>query len=539
MNARSTRKNQFIIGAFVLTLAGLFARFTGFFYRIFLSNQLGAEGMGLYQLIFPIHGICMSLCCTSIQTALSRFIAGESHKPSRKNSRMYFGCGLGLSLALALCSALALYFFADPIALHILGEVRCAPLLRMMSLVVPVCAVHSCIIGYYYGLQKTTVPALSQIIEQTIRMGAVFVIYRITQINGSAFQVIHAVYGLVIGEVGALIYCLFAFGPLWAGKSSRPLSNRSTVNLPSSASATTTVNRSSATLTTDSVSPYLRSLLHLVIPMTANRLCLSLLQSGEAILIPARLRVFGLSQTDALSLFGTLTGMALPFILFPSTLINSLAVMLLPEVAKAQASGNDGRIRHTSDLSIRLSLVIGILCLGVFRYFGEALGVVVFDNETAGSFIAQMSFLCPFLYLSVTLGSIINGLGKTEVTFIHSLCSLGLRLGVVFFVMPKIGITAYFYGLLSSEILLTGLHLGYLCRTTGMKLNLAEAVLKPAFALVPVCLTTALIQTFLHTKTHLPELAVYLLAGAWFVCSYLGLMVMFSAKEPPLEQGGV
>lgn len=518
MKAKHLNKNQFIIGAFILTLAGLFSRLAGFIYRIFLSQQLGSEGMGIYQLIFPIYGICMSLCCTSIQTALSRFIAGEAYQEKQNRSRTYFGCALALSLSLAVISAAAMYFFADMVSIHILGETRCAPLLKMMALAVPVCAAHSCIIGYYYGLQKTTVPALSQIIEQSIRMGAVFLIYQITKSHGTDFQVIHAVYGLVIGEIGALVYCLCAFGPLWSIKSGAP-------------SVTSGTMMSDTLMTGNSVSACMKKLLRLTVPMTANRLCLSLLQSGESILIPARLRAFGLSQSDALSLFGTLTGMALPFIMFPSTLINSLAVMLLPEVAKAQAAGNRKRVQHTSDLSIRLSLIIGILCLGVFRYFGKALGIVVFDNETAGGFITQMSFLCPFLYLSVTLGSIINGLGKTEVTFLHTLCSLAVRIGTVYFMMPKIGITAYFYGLLASEILLTALHLGHLCRTAGLKMDLTESVLKPAFTLIPVCFSTSALQNWMNIKTHLPELAVYLLAGAWFVISFLGIMALWSEKS--------
>lgn len=523
MGTKKHKQNQFILGAFILTLAGLFSRLAGFFYRIFLSQQLGSEGMGLYQLVFPIYGICMSLCCTSIQTALSRFIASENNQKKGQNRRTYFGCALVLSLSLALFSSLAMYIFADVISVHILGDERCIPYLRMMSMAVPVCAAHSCIIGYYYGLQKTTVPALSQVIEQSIRMSAVFVIYQFTQARHQDFQVIHAIYGLVIGEIGALVYCLCAFGPLWSRE------KRQTASVTKVADRA--AGKSNPYKSASVPSACMRQLLHLVIPMTANRLCLSLLQSGESILIPGRLRLAGLSQSDALSLFGTLTGMALPFIMFPSTLIHSLAVMLLPEVARAQADGNNQRVRHTSDLSIRLSLVIGILCLGVFRYFGKALGIVVFDNGTAGNFITQMSFLCPFLYLSVTLGSIINGLGKTEITFFHSLCSLGLRLSVVFFVMPKIGITAYFYGLLASEMLLTALHLGYLCRATGLRMNLIESVLKPAFTLLPVCISTSALQNWLNMKTHLPELAIYLLAGVWFVCSFLGVIFLWSEKD--------
>ncbi len=518
------KKNQLIIGAFILTLAGLFCRFAGFFYRIFLSHQLGAEGMGIYQLVFPAYGICMALCCSSIQTALSRFIAGETAKteehtastrksplrqrlsPGCKNRRTYFLCALALSLGLALCSALALYLFADVIALNLLGEVRCAPLLQVMALAVPVCASHACIVGYYYGLQKTNVPALAQIIEQIARMGSVFLIYQAVQLSGPDFQVIHAVYGLVIGEIVSLVFCLFCFGPLMAKE--RPCEG-----------------------TGDPFSSCMGKLLYLAVPMTANRLILSLMQSGEAVLIPGRLKLFGMEQSEALALFGTLTGMALPFILFPSTLINSLSAMLLPEVAKAQAADNQTRIRHTSNLSIRLSLFLGILCLGVFSFFGEALGEVVFESETAGRFITQMSFLCPFLYLSMTLGSIINGLGKTNVTFIHSLLSLGVRLFVITFVMPRLGITAYFYGLLASEILLTGLHLGYLHKTFGLRLNLYEYVLKPAFILLPVCFTTALWQNIIRSKNNLPEIAGYLLAGVWFVCSFLLLSYLWYSPE--------
>lgn len=527
MGVKTRKHNQFIIGAFVLTLAGLFCRFAGFIYRIFLSHNLGAEGMGIYQLVFPVYGICMALCCSSIQTALSRFIAGEyaagtansrrGHGTAAlkssctRNSRTYFLCALILSLTLAFGAALILYLFAGPLAVNLLGDPRCALLLQLMALAIPVCAVHACVVGYYYGLQKTNVPALAQIIEQTVRMGSVFIIYQAIQRNSGEFQAVHAIYGLVIGEVASLVFCLFCFGPL-IGDGHRNTENN-------------TGERS------DTFTACLKKLVYLTAPMTANRLIISLLQSSEAVLIPSRLKLFGMEQSETLALFGTLTGMALPFILFPSTLINALSAVLLPEVAKAQASDNRTCIQQTSNTSIRLSLFLGILCLGIFCYFGEPLGIVVFGNETAGKFIRQMSFLCPFLYLSMTLGSIINGLGKANITFVHSLLSLGVRLSVILFGIPKLGISAYFYGLLASEILLTGLHLGFLHRSFGLNLDLYEYVLKPAFLLLPVCVTTAALQTFLRTKNSLPEIAGYLLAGAWFVCSYLLLSCLFSDRK--------
>ena len=493
------QKNQLIFGAFILTAAGLACRFAGFIYRIFLSNQLGAEGMGIYQLVFPVYGLCMSLCCGSIQTALSRFIARE--KSAKR--RTYFFCALILSLGLALASSSILFAFSDQIALIVIGEPRCALLLRIMALAVPVCACHTCIVGYYFGLQKTNVPAIAQVFEQIIRMGSVFVIYQATLASGKEFRALYAVIGLVIGEIASLVFCLFCFGPLMAKEKSANNNRRWAFSL------------------------CMKQLLALAIPMTANRLVISLLQSTEAVLIPGRLKLFGMEQAEALALFGTLTGMALPFILFPSTLINSLSAMLLPEVAKAQAADDPARIRKTSDLSIRLSLFLGIMCLGIFSFFGEAMGLVIFGSETAGKFITQMSFLCPFLYLSITLGSIINGLGKTNITFLHSFLSLCVRLFTIIFIMPRLGITAYFYGLLVSEFILTGLHLNYLHRTYRLRLDLYEYVLKPAFILLPVCFSTAFLQNIIQAKNNLPEIAGYLLAGVWFVCSFLLLSYLW------------
>ena len=80
----SFKKNPVLSGALVLTLAGFLSRIVGFFYRIFLSQQIGAEGMGVYQLIFPVFGICFSLCCGPVQTAVSRYVAAQSAFPKRR-----------------------------------------------------------------------------------------------------------------------------------------------------------------------------------------------------------------------------------------------------------------------------------------------------------------------------------------------------------------------------------------------------------------------------------------------------------------------
>lgn len=187
-------------------------------------------------------------------------------------------------------------------------------------------------------------------------------------------------------------------------------------------------------------------LMALALPLMANRLVMNLLRSAESILIPNRLAAFGLSQSQAVSTLGVLNGMAMSFIMFPSAIVNSLAVVLLPSVARAQAGGDSREITRRIAMSFRYSLYMGILCVGIFTIFGDSLGVQVFKNEEAGSFITILAWLCPFLYLSTTMGSILNGLGKTTTTFLHHLAALLFRLCFIVIGIPKIGILAYLWG---------------------------------------------------------------------------------------------
>lgn len=91
-------------------------------------------------------------------------------------------------------------------------------------------------------------------------------------------------------------------------------------------------------------------------------------------------------------------------------------------------------------MSFRYSLYLGIFCIGVFTAFGETLGLQIFKSQDAGSFIQILAWLCPFLYLATSSGSILNGLGRTKLTFFHHLVSLLVRIAFVWFGIPVFGI---------------------------------------------------------------------------------------------------
>ncbi|MBS6518161.1 MAG: oligosaccharide flippase family protein [Clostridium sp.] len=456
------KKNPLITGTILLTGAGFLSRILGFFYRIFLSRTIGAEGLGIYQMVFPIHSIAFALCCGAIQTSISRLVARD-----QQAGRAALRTGLFISLSISAVFSLLIWQAAPVLARFVLLEPACSPLLPIMALSIPFSSIHACICGYYYGMKRTAVPALSQMAEQLIRMGAVFLMAQVLTENGRPITVSIAVWGMMIGEAASAVYSYLVYAVSETGRREKSTDRKQK-------------NRQL------SFFHMAGPLMAMAVPLMGNRLILNCLQSLEAIFVPNRLIAFGLSHSDALSMYGVLTGMALPFIFFPSAVTNSLAVVLLPTVAEAQAQENSSQIEHTISMSLRYSLYMGIFCIGLFTLLGSELGMTVFRSKTAGQYISILAWLCPFMYISTTMGSILNGLGKTSSVFLHNAVSMLLNLAFVVFGIPQLGMRAYFYGLLLSELLLALLHLISLNKEVPVSIEPLEMIIKPC-----LCLATA------------------------------------------------
>lgn len=502
----SIKNHSLIFGTLFLTAAGFLSRIMGFFYRIFLSRTIGAEGLGIYQMIFPIYGICFSLCAGSIQTAISRIAAA---RPKEAKRTLFTGFVISFSIAVLLTALIIKN--SDWIAVHILNEPQCAGLLPVMALSIPCTSVHACISGYYYGKEKVQIPAAAQLVEQCIRIFAVFLIADICQSEGRTITVMIAVFGLLIGEAASALFSLLCISL------TQPEQNEK---------ATKPQKLSFSTLFYSSALP----LMSLALPLMANRLIMNLLQSAEAILIPNRLLEYGLTHTQAVSLYGVLTGMAMPFIMFPSAIVNSLAVVLLPTVAKHQSTGNQATIIKSVSASFRCSLYMGILCIGIFTVFGDALGLAVFQNEDAGSFMTILAWLCPFLYLATTMGSILNGLGNTSVTFCHNVISLLVRLGFVFFGIPWLGIHALLWGMLVSEIFLTFLHFFSLRKQLPYTPDAWELIVKPVCCLIASLGIYRLLPQTLPFSDSVP-LFIETVFRIGFVSAAYGLLLLLSPAK--------
>lgn len=436
-------KNLLIRGTIILTLAGIATRIIGFLYRILLAGALGETGLGIYQLIFPVYGICFTLYAAGIQTAVSGMI---SYEPSGKHAGI-LKTGLLLSLMVSCSLSVLLWHFADPVGTCFLGTAQTTPLLRILCVIFPFCGVTSVINGYFYGIGNAKTPAISQILEQLFRVFFVcatgFLLYH-GMLSGEL-----AVWGLVCGELAANLYNI-----------SRLLHHIRLRILVKSLCC-------------------FSSLLKLSLPLIGSKLILSVLGSLESVLIPVMLCSYGYEKEDAFGIYGVLSGIVMPFLLFPGTITNSLSVLLLPEISHAAGSKNHEKVQQTTTTTLHYSFLLGILTTGIFLVFGRPLGECLFHSENAGKLLTLLALICPFLYCTTTLSSVINGLGKTGTTFFHNICGLSVRIVCLVFLTPRFGICGYLLGLVSGQIIIYLMHAFYLCRKKHLPALFSHHLIAP------------------------------------------------------------
>ncbi len=493
-------KKSLIKGTVVLTSAGLITRLIGFFYKIYLSRLMGAEALGLYQLIFPVYGICFTVYASGIQTAVSKLTAEHSNKHGNKNPLRILFRGLILSVSLAVTMAALIYIFSEQTATYFLLEARTAGALRMLCLTFPFCALTSCINGYYYGLRQPHVPAATQIIEQVIRIAAVLLAVSHTDTANLSDACELAVFGIVAGEAASALFNLLSLAVTGKGTASVPDKDKN---------------------------PRFSPIIKLAVPLSANRLLINLLHSLEAVLLPVLLRKSGMDDITALGILGILNGMTMSILMFPGTFFGSLSVLLLPEISNAAAEGNTEKIKGTVSRVIAIATQLGLLCTAVFVAFGTDLCALLFGEIQAGIFLRCLAWLCPAIYINNTLTSVLNGLGRAHITFINSIISSVFRLLLMFTLIPAYGIYGYFIASLAGQLLATALDIASVRRKIRFQFDAIQCLLKPGIVLLLSSTVFSNLYSYLEKETHIPKLP--LLIG---ICACLCMCyIIFISKK--------
>lgn len=423
-------KKTIVKGTLILTIAGILTKLLGFYNRIFLARLIGVKELGIYQLIFPLYMLAFSFCCQGIATTLTKQVSFYVGQKKHTAAKQVFIYSMLLSVCLSTILAAGMWFLSEPLALRLLKNSDCAPMVKIISVALPFVSVKACINSFFMGNEKPAYHGFSHLIEQIIRIGSAYVLsllWAAERINANL-----AVTAVVIGEVCATLVAVLCLSI------DKRISEKKGKSEPD-----TKIKKSVI------VSHMLKD----AVPITMNNLMFTLFSSLEAIIMPAMLYYYYLDRDMALEMFGVVTGIVIPFLLFPSTITNSLSTMLLPAVSYANATRNQKAIRKALVNSISFCSLLGMCAWAGYLVLGKWACQFAFQNEYAGILLKRMSFLCPLIYLSGSLSAIMNGLDMAFRNLIFNIIGISVRILCSVTLVPAYGLSAYIFGMTASYVL--------------------------------------------------------------------------------------
>lgn len=414
MNKPSILKNTALI-----TALSCLERALGFLYRIVLARLLGAEGMGVYQIALSHCMLFQTAAGGGIPVTLSRTVsalnAGE-----RKNQR---GGALLAALILGGCISLPITLIFLPLAEAIPLFSADAPVVKILLLSLCATAAYVAVKGFFWGNKQFLAPALFEMAEQilTVLLGVALLsgAHGFSAVEGASL----AAWAHTLACIGALAIALIVL-----------LCNKPKFSSPV---------------------PFVAPMLKSAAPITAVRAGATLVNAAVAVLLPAMLVRSGMSESAALQAFGVVTGMVIPLLGMPLTIIGSLAIVLVPELAEDFQKRNLKRVAKNVERGVFFAVAVSCLIIPFFISVGRPLGAITYQNALAGEMLARCALLLLPLSATAILTSMLNSLGFEKQTFAFSLVGSAALLLCILFLPSRMGIYAYPAGLFLQFILET------------------------------------------------------------------------------------
>lgn len=468
-------KKTFITGAIILIVAGFISRIIGFLYRIYLSNLIGAEGMGLYHLIVPIYTLVILTLTSGISIAVSKMTAEEAAKGHYINIKRISKVALILVLTGSIIISAFLYYNINFIVNSILKDNRTYFSVLVMIPCIPLIAAASAYKGYFYGIQEVVPTAVSQIIEQLVKIGIVMALAASFLKAGLEYACALATLSMACGEMSNLIVLAVYYK-----------------------------YKKYVHIIPDSHKGLIRkrklfiNILGCAAPISINRLIISIMSAVEVILIPRRLLEGGLNYIQSMEQYGKLMGMAMPLIFFPALVTTSLATTLVPAISESISLKNFSRVNYRISKSIQITMVVGFVFMALFACYPDKISDMIYPGQKVGNTLYLLSFTCIFMYLQQILMGVMNGLGKQGLLLVNSIIGSAIRIACVYFIIPKYGIPAYIAGIIVSSLIVCLLNLITIVRSTGMVLDIRHWIVLPGIVTMFLMFTGKYIYSFFN-----------------------------------------
>jgi len=379
---------QLLKNTVALIASNVTVRVLGLIYKIWLAKTVLPEALGYYQLSLTVYMFFISLPCSGLPSSISRHYAQFNDKKTR-NQVIFEGLRLGIALAIA--GGVILGALAPLFSWLLLKNIGYYSIFLALIPSIVFGGGASVLYGYLHASSKSTVVAVSELVEQLCKILAVFLLLFLSGTSSAHTQATYMVSGTAIGGTVSFIIILASVGKIKK----------------------------------DASKPIRSSLVRSAFPLTANRFITSFLGIITATLIPIRLAHSGLDINQAFSVYGVINAMAMPVIMLPSTLISALCVTLLPRFSAIKASGRTEALKKRANRVISLCCCACLFFAIILMLFANTIGSVLFSNDSAQRYIFILAPCCLFVGLNQLCSTILTSLGNEGKVFkIHIISSV-------------------------------------------------------------------------------------------------------------------
>lgn len=497
------KKVLFIKNATILTSTALILRVLGMIFRVWLAGSIGAEGMGLYQMIFSVYLLASTFATSGISTAVTRIITNRLTVGDHIGARRTLYLASAVALLVAIITSAIIVSFASPISKYLIGDVRAALSLKILCLGLPFMGVCSCLRGYFLARRSTLPPSLCQIAEQLVRMGVIVFLINKFSHRGLAFTSAAVLMGDAIGEIISL-FLIWIFYKLDFKKLRQK-------NCNSIGKKKTLVE-----------------LLRISVPISGGRYLHTALRTAESLIAPTCLLKYSGSRTTALRQFGMIKGMALPILLFPASLLTAVSTLLIPEITEATTKKNIRSVKYALQKVFSVTSVCAFLISGIFFTVAAPLGEFVYGDISVGFLIKALAPLIPFMYIDLIADGILKGLDEQTFLFKINVIDSFVRVILVILLVPRFGMLGFLAVMVFSNLFTSIISIIKIIKTT----NFFWCTKKYFF----IPLTSAIFSTVFSDYICQPikehHILYIVLVSISISMLYFVFMIIFKAIEP-------
>ena len=432
-------------GALLLTAVNLLLRLISIGFNVFLTDRIGAAGLGLLQLISTV-GVFAMLAGTGGIRVASMCLAAEEFGHRRPGGvRLAMGACLRWGLIVSGAAGAILFFLSAPIAEALLCDSRAALSLRVMALFLPFSCLCGIMTGYFTACSRIRQMVGIEIAERLLSVLLTALLLLFWAEGDLSRSCCAIILGSSLGSAFDffLLFLLYRRQTRSASISGRHAEMR-------------------------------QRLVRLCVPLALNDMLRAGLTTAEQLLIPFGLARYGGGTEQAMADYGTIHAMVFPVLMFPAAVLYSVSDLLVPELSRSRATGRRLRIIDLADKCLRMTALFAAAVAGFFFLNADFLGQKIYGSADAGHYLRCFSPAVLMLYLDAITDGMLKGLAEQVSCVRYNTVTSLLDVVLLFLLLPRLGIVGYLFSFAATHAINLFLSLRRLLLTSTHQPRLTE-----------------------------------------------------------------